>query len=158
MRNLNKVMRIASKEGQPWREALYDFLLNCRIAKHIYTDVCPAEALFHRKIQEKVPNINHGVNLKALQNMQTHDFQVKQKMKIYHDTKLHASESQVRVGDYVIVQQPKQNKLTRRYDPSPYRVAKQKGTKITAGRPGQSITWNIQHFKLLSIDIYLQTF
>ena len=41
--------------------------------------------------------------------MQTNDLQVKQKMKTYHDTKLRASESQVRVGDYVLVQRPKQN-------------------------------------------------
>ena len=41
MRNLNKVMRIATIEGQPWREALYDFLLNYRIAKHVSTDVIP---------------------------------------------------------------------------------------------------------------------
>ena len=41
-RNLNK--------GQPQKEALYDFLLNYRIAKHVSTEVSPAEALSHRKI------------------------------------------------------------------------------------------------------------
>ena len=117
---------------------MYDFLLNYRIAKFVSTDVSPAETLFHRKIRGNVPNINQRVNLKALQNMQT-----------YHDTKLRASESQVRVGDYVLVQQPMQNKLTSCYDPSPYRVTKQEGTMITAERP----TRNIQHFKLLSKDI-----
>ena len=50
MGNLNKAMYISSIEGQPWCEDLYDFLLNYRIAKHVSTDVSPAEALFHRKI------------------------------------------------------------------------------------------------------------
>ena len=70
MRNLNKVMRIAIIEGQPWMEALCDFLLNYRIAKHVSTDISPAEALFHRKSRGKVPNINHRVHFKASQNMQ----------------------------------------------------------------------------------------
>ena len=71
-------------------------------------------------------------------------------MKQYHHRKFHASETPIKEGDYVLVRQSKQNKLTSPYDPRPYKVITRKGTMITAERPDHSITRNIQHFKFYS--------
>ena len=120
MCNLNKVMRIASIEGQPWGEALYAFLLNYRIAKHVSTDVSPAEALFHRKIRGKVPDINHRVNIKALQNVQTRY--------------LHTTTGKSRRLCWLYNNQSRTSRLVIT-NLLLTRVTKQKGTMITAGRP-----------------------
>ena len=69
MRNLNKALRTAVIENRPWKEALYDFLLNYRIAVHATTNISPSEALYKRKIRGKVPSIDDTPNMSALRNL-----------------------------------------------------------------------------------------
>ena len=53
-----------------------------------------------------------------------------------------------RVGDSVLVKQPKQNKLTPAYEPKPLTITAVKGSMITASRPGRNpITRNRSFFK-----------
>ena len=54
MKPLMKVVRSASV-GHQWKQHLYRFLLNYRATPHTTTGFAPAELLFHRKIQTKLP-------------------------------------------------------------------------------------------------------
>lgn len=56
-------------------------------------------------------------------------------------------ESQIVVGDTVLVKQTKRNKFSTRYDPRPYVVTKIRGTMVTASRPGHYITRNVSFYK-----------
>ena len=150
MRNLNKALRIAVIEQKPWKDALYDFILNYRIATHTTTQVSPAEALYQRKIRGKIPTINNTPNREAIQNLPHRDYESKQKIKSYIDRRYHARDSKIDLGDYVLVKQKKKDKLSSRFDSQPYRITQRRGTMLTGTRPGHSITRNIQHFKFLS--------
>lgn len=150
MRNLNKTLRIATIEGKPWKIALYNFLLNYRISTHSTTGVSPAEALFQRQVRGKLPSLNNQPNRDAIKEAPHRDAQQKLKMKKYVDARFHARQPAINKGDYVLVKQPKRNKLSSPFDPKPYCVTRVQGTKLTASRPGHTITRNVQHFKFLS--------
>ena len=70
-------------------------------------------------------------------------------MKAYADTRSKAKPSKIKIGDLVLVYQRKRNKLSTRFNPSPFRVTGKRGTMITAHRKGKYITRNASHFKLV---------
>ena len=68
-------------------------------------------------------------------------------MKEYADQRVQARESNINIGDTVLVRQKKKNKFTTKFDPSPYKVVEIKGTVLTGVRNEKYITRNISHFK-----------
>eukprot|EP00794_Sanderia_malayensis_P005832 gene5832-6530_t len=58
------------------------------------------------------------------------------------------------MGDTVLVRQPKKNKLSSKFRPTPYQVKQMKGTRVTVERKGHFITRNISHFKKLPDGVY----
>ena len=73
--------------------------------------------------------------------------------KTYNDTRKHAAEREIKIGDNVLVKQENKNKLTTRFDSTPYHVTFIKGTMITAENNFPSITRNIPFFKKLDAEI-----
>ncbi len=51
------------------------------------------------------------------------------------------------IGDTVLVRQRKENKLTPKYNPQPYKVTARKGARVTVCRNGHYITRNVVYFK-----------
>eukprot|EP00794_Sanderia_malayensis_P001406 gene1406-1554_t len=70
-------------------------------------------------------------------------------MKENTDRAQRAKTSEIKIGDNVLVKQPKQNKLSTNFNPEPYTVVERKGTMIVAfnQRNNHTITRNISHFK-----------
>ena len=68
-------------------------------------------------------------------------------MKSHADEKSRAKNSEIVVGDTVLVRQTKENKLLTRYNPKPYKVVKRRGSRITVLRNGHYVTRNISFFK-----------
>ena len=93
MRNLNKTVRTAAIEQKPWKQALYNFLLNYRISVHTTTQVSPAEVLYGRKIRGKIPMVNTEPNYEKLTKLRENDERSKSRMKYYADNRYHAKES-----------------------------------------------------------------
>lgn len=60
-RTLIKAIRIAVAEGKDWRKELNTFLLAYRSTPHSTTGISPAELLFRRKIQTKLPEMSKSV-------------------------------------------------------------------------------------------------
>jgi hypothetical protein len=68
-------------------------------------------------------------------------------MKSYADESNKAKESQLKMGDVVLVKIPKENKLSTPFSPQPYLITEKKGTQITVKNNSHSITRNSSHFK-----------
>eukprot|EP00112_Aurelia_sp_Birch-Aquarium-sp1_P007113 Seg1776.5 transcript_id=Seg1776.5/GoldUCD/mRNA.D3Y31 product="hypothetical protein" protein_id=Seg1776.5/GoldUCD/D3Y31 len=68
-------------------------------------------------------------------------------MKDRADEKSRAKNSEIVVGDTILVRQTKENKLSTRYNPKPYKVVTRRGSRITVLRNGHFITRNISFFK-----------
>ena len=54
---LSKLLHTASEESKDPRAELYKYLLHCRATPHTTTEESPAEMLFGRRLQKKLPYI-----------------------------------------------------------------------------------------------------
>ena len=68
-------------------------------------------------------------------------------MKVFADIQNHARESQLHIGDLVLMKQHQRNKLYLPWNLSPYQARRVKGSQITVKRSRVTITWNSSHFK-----------
>ena len=150
MKPLTKAIRSAHAEGKRWTKHLYRFLLNYRTTPHSTTGFPPAQLLFNRKVNNKLPQVSSTENTKLIEK----DMKAKSKMKEKADKTRKAKSSTIKVGDAVLVKQRKQNKFSTRFDPNPFRVVKKNGTMITAHRNDMSITRNASHFKQVDPSLF----
>ena len=151
MKPLNKAIRTAHAQGQVWQKELPKFLLNYRTTPHITTKVAPAQLLFNRVVNNGIPAITnpnlHPVPTQEHAKAQLCDGERKKKSKMYAGIKRHAKETHVKVGDIVLLKQPKENKLSTRFSPKPYQVVAMKGHMVTGTRGGHPVTRHASFFK-----------
>ena len=155
---LKKTIQAAKVENKPWRQELFKFLRNYRATPHSSTGVSPAEALYGRKIRVKLPENENRTNSKHDDNQEQLDHQIRQhdetmkaKMKRYADNKRHASDSNIQIGDTVLVRQKRSSKLTPFYAAKPLQVTAKNGSMLTAGQGESRITRNSSFFKKVAM-------
>ena len=120
------------------------------LTPHCVTGVPPAELLFYRSTRTKLSELAATCDPVNKHHIaRENDNQRKLRANEYNDTRKHAAEREIRIGDIVLVKQEKKNKLTTRFDPTLYHVTFIKGTMITAENNFRSITRNISFFKKL---------
>ncbi|VDI15408.1 Hypothetical predicted protein [Mytilus galloprovincialis] len=146
MRTIGKAIRAAQTEHRSWKQEIHTFLRNYRATPHSTTNVSPAELLFGRKINTKMPNIL--TNDQADSEVRKEDHKNKSKMKLYFEKKHSVKVPDFTVGDTVLVKQEKKDKLSTPYNPQPLTIKNKKGSMITATNEQQKdITRNSSHFK-----------
>ena len=87
----------------------------------------PAELLFGRKVQTKLPEFHEDHVQIEVQNR---DGEMKAKAKLYAEKKRHAEYSDLVPGDRVLLKQEKQNKLSTPFAPELYDVVSRNGRSI----------------------------
>lgn len=150
MKPLGKAIKAAQLEGLDWKEEIYSFLLSYRTTPHSTTGVVPTQLLFNREVRNNIPLLakEEEINYKELHKKAKENTEKKQqKAKIYTDAKRRARNSDIAIGNKVIVKQQRKNKFTSPFDPKPLTVTKINGTMVTAERKDYSITRNVSHFK-----------
>jgi predicted RNA-binding protein len=68
-------------------------------------------------------------------------------MKEYADQRRRSETSGTKVGDVVLIRQPKTNKLSTPFNPHPYKVVARKGSMVTAEHGSHKVTRNVSFFK-----------
>ena len=161
MRPLMKSLKIANVEGKNWKQELQNFLRAYRTTPHCTTHKSPSELLFNRKVRTRLPELKANANpssddLTGDTDLRCRDTEAKDKMKQYADDRHRAREHSLHSGDTVIVKQPKQNKLSTIYNPTPMKIAGVKGSMIAAVRPRDNkyITRNSSFFKRVTSSPY----
>lgn len=71
----------------------------------------------------------------ALQQVRDRDPEKKQQAKHYADTKYHAKDRPIAVGDAVLLERRRENKLSPSYESQPYDVAARCGDKVVLKAP-----------------------
>ena len=112
------------------KEEIYTFLLQYRATPHTTTELSPAELLFGRKIQTKLPQLHsREETVQQKQARNTHD---RKRLQQKHDfDKRHKAKSKAIVqGDQVLL---KQQKTTTQppYNPRPFIVTNIEGNRLT---------------------------
>ena len=116
-------MQNCSVEKKSWRAQLQHFLLNYHATSHCVTGVPPAELLFNLSIRTKLSELAATCDPVNKHNIaRKNGNQRKLKAKEYNDTRKHAAELEIKISDFVLVKQEKKNKLTTRFDRTPYHV------------------------------------
>ena len=127
-RSLLKRIRIAHSSGRDWKTDLQTYFLAYRSTPHNTTGMSPAELLFGRKIRTKIPDIENLRNENI--EVRDRDSEKKGEGKLYADMKRNAVQSNLKVGDKVLVRQDRQNKLSTPFYPKPFTVVEKKGNSV----------------------------
>ena len=141
-RSLLKRLQIAQAENKPWRAELRKYLTAYRSFPHNTTGRSPAELLFNRKVKGKIPafRIDHAYD------HEVHDRDAEQKAK----SKAYARHTPqgIELGDEVLVQQHKTNKLSTAFNPNPLKVVSKTGNSLVVESPiGNQCSRNTSHVK-----------
>ena len=144
-------MQTARLEGRVWRagrkQELNRFLLQYRTTPHSTTKVPPCELLFNRTVQGKLPTLLKEKVKDRHKEARDNELANQKYQKSYADKRRNAKQSNLRVGDFVLVKQEKRNKFTSRFNDAPYKIIECKGTRITAENDRHRITRNASFFK-----------
>ena len=145
--SLLKRLQIAHAEKKNWKKELNVYLAAYRSLPHPTTGVSPAELLFGRKIRTKLPGLS---DVHIEQGVRDRDSEQKSKSKMYADAERGARYSEVLPGDRVLVQQERKDKLSTRFNPSPYTVVNKHGNSlIVQSQEGVQYSRNTSHVKKL---------
>ena len=142
MKTLGKAIRSAFIEQRNWKQELYTFLCQYRATPHSSTGVSPSQLLNGRQMTVLLPQVYEKNPQRR--EVENRDAREKSKMKKNADER---RDSQLCVGDTVLVRQTRKNKLSAAFDPRPLKVSAKKGNMVTASRGNYSITRNVSHFK-----------
>ena len=126
---------------------MHQFLRAYRCTPHTTTGFTPYRLLFGHDPRTKMPDaesFTHPDDSKVRKR----DAEAKGIMKCYADKRLHAEANPIAVGDTVLVTQPRLNKLSTPFNPTPLVVTERKGTMVTAQRgDGSKVTRNVSMFR-----------
>ena len=104
--------------------------------------------MFNRVIRGRLPILNKNKFVNRHDEARENEAKKQVYNKQYADKKCIAKWSEIEVGDHVLVQQRKKNKLSARFNETPYVVTHIQGSQITArNRDDHCITRNVSHFK-----------
>ncbi|XP_060067122.1 uncharacterized protein K02A2.6-like [Ylistrum balloti] len=145
-RSLMTRIRIAQVEGRDWREELETYLFMYRSTPQSTTGVSPAELLFGRKLRNKLPEIS---NFHDDVNIEVRDRDAKRKGqgKLYGDARRNAIESDVNVGDTVLVKQHRENRLSTKFSKDPVKVIGKHGNCVWLDTPRGTFQRNVTQVK-----------
>lgn len=132
--SLEKRMKIAQAEGKDWKDETLTYIAAYRALPHPSTGKSPAELLFGRKIRNRLPNVTPQT-VGFDQEIRDRDAEKKGLSKLYADDKRKARNSDIEVGDTVLVKREQMGKLDTAFVPEPYKVIDKAGSKVTVESP-----------------------
>ena len=109
------------------------------------TGVAPSKLIFRYPVKTKIPSLPE----EDREDIRVKDWVNKKKGKEYADKSRNAKYSPVQVGDQVLVQQPKENKLSSTFETKPYEVTERTGNEVVLNGTYRR---NVKHVKNFQTD------
>ena len=145
---LGRALITAKVDGRIWQQELNRFLLQYRTTPHATTKIAPSDLLFNRVVNGKLPTLVKNQTINRHKEAVENERLRAEYNKVYADKKRHAKPCDIKVGDYVLIKQDKQNKLTPRFNEKPLIVVHRNKSRITVeDNDKRKITHNVSHFK-----------
>ena len=149
---LGKALKTATIEGKVWQQEINRFLLQYRTTPHRTTKVSPAELLFNRVVHGAFPSLKKSNVVDRHKEARENELSSQRYNKQYADRRRRTKPSDLKVGDFVLVKQDRQNKLTATFSETPYTVTERNNSRVTAtNKQGHTVTRNVSHFKRIAM-------
>lgn len=149
MQLVKKGLNIANLEGVKFTEALRDIERAHNSARHGTTKVIPEEVMFGRKIRGRLPLLEPMLVALDDSSIREKDWNEKMEAKTREDKKRRARETEIEVGDTVVVLNNNPRKGETNFGPKKYNVTKIKNgdMELMAVCDGSTIKRNVAHAK-----------
>ncbi|KAL9985305.1 hypothetical protein ACROYT_G007693 [Oculina patagonica] len=126
---------VSPAKGKEWRKELRKYLVAYRSTPHTTTGVSPAELLFGRKMRTKLPELRDEC---IASEMRDRDGEMKAKANQYADKRRNPQESDLgtrlesdlTLGDKVLVRQERRNKFSTPFAPEPNDFITKSGNSV----------------------------
>lgn len=129
-RSILKRLKISQELGKGWKKELSQYLLVYHSTNHSTTGKSPAELMFGRRIRNKLPHV--PMYRLDDEEVRENDLVQKEKGKEYADGKRKAKQSEIVVGDIVLMKRMKRtNKLDTDFCKEEYIVKRREGSDCT---------------------------
>ena len=136
-----------STREENWRQQLQRFLRAYRATPHKSTGFAPATLMFNGRLyRTRLPTVKTSPSA-FHEQVELNDGRAKAAMKSSADAKAYVKESNIQVGDQVLIRQPKINKTTPPFNPQPYEVLSRHGSKLKVQCQGQTLERHVNHCK-----------
>ena len=143
---LMKVVKMANAQKQDLKRELGNFLFQYRSTPHGTTGVSPAELLMKRKLRDKLPQFTDRTAESDWQRLvRDRDAHRKLVDKQYADKRRRAADTDIQIGDLVLLQARKHNKLSCNYEAEPVTVVAKEGNAIQVQTPDGIKMRNVAH-------------
>ena len=119
-RTLLKILKIAHSQKLNMHHELNKFLIAYRSTPHCIIGETPANLLFGRKIRTKLPDIH--ATCSNIEDALDCDYRLKMQGKVHADAKRQAKQSNSNKGDFVILKEDRENKLSETFSTNQYKV------------------------------------
>ena len=153
MKTLEKAIRTAVVQGKNWKQELFTFLGQYRATPQSTTGKSPSELLNRRTLKSTLPLVQLNKHPQRSEELMLRE---RRRWKNnYADKCNHAKNTDLGVGDKVLIKQPKQNKMSTPFKPEPFEITDKKGSTITAQNGEHTVTRNASFFKKNCLLTYL---
>ncbi|XP_055910906.1 uncharacterized protein LOC129945270 [Eupeodes corollae] len=145
-RSLNKLLKTSNALGRNWKADLKDYYTTPQ-AK---TGKTPTELMYGRTIRSKIPSVNDLEAAPPNTDFANRDTIQKRKGKESEDSKRHAKESEIEVGDTVLAKRTEPLRtLDTPFQPNEFTVLNRTGPKVTIEdkASGSLFDRNVAHVK-----------
>ncbi|XP_058816725.1 uncharacterized protein K02A2.6-like [Topomyia yanbarensis] len=151
-RSILKALRIGQMKGELLERSLQEYLYMYTVTPHSVTGVSPAELMFGRRFREKFPQVSDNSILRD--EIRDRDLIHKYHAKMYRDKRVNALESNIGVGDQVLMKnQHRVNKLAPNFHAKPAVVIGRNGSSVTIQtEEGEIFRRNSSHLKRIHQD------
>lgn len=147
-KSLVKRLKIAAANKRDYKEEIQKFILMYNVTPHGTTGSAPSELMFNRRIRDKIPGIEDIGEEVIDTSARDNDMMNKQKGKVKADSRRNAKDSNIQVGDKVLLKNVVfPNKLTPNFDKTTYEVVERNGSEVKVVGAGRTYTRNISMVK-----------
>ncbi|XP_046868376.1 uncharacterized protein LOC124460840 [Drosophila willistoni] len=147
-RSLGKRLKIASLNKGNFKEELQKFILTYNTTPHGTAGSTPSELMFNRTIRDKLPDIRDIIEEVVDTSARDNDLINKQKGKLTGDKVRGAKESDIKVGDKVLLKNVIfLSKLTPNFETTEYKVVERNGNEVELFGNGRKVRRNVSHCK-----------
>lgn len=127
MQGINKIASIAKLTKSSFNEALSEYVAAYNSWPHSVTKIPPGELMFGRPVRTLLPNLKLDTPCNNDEGLRERDVVAKFSRNAREDIRRNAGESDIRVGDLVLMMQVKRDKADTTYKNALHRVIKIEG-------------------------------